>query len=163
MKPLGVPILLALASAAAFADAELVVSADETLARVKPNTSQFTRLPSLEFSLHAEFECEDGASVESLTIGVADAHERHVPEPDAKSLHAIVTVPRNQIASVTTGDFCAGEDSGGELLLSGVATAQFSLRCRSESAASVSYASLGLPLRLVCDQDSSVEVSAAPR
>ena len=163
MKRAGVPILFVLASAVALADTELIVSADEALARVKPNSSQLTRLPSLEFSVHAEFECEDGGVAESLTISVADAHERHVPEPEAKSLRTIVTVPRNQIAAVTTGEFCASEDGGGELLLSGVATAQFSLRCRDESSASISYASLGLPLRLVCDQESSAEVSAAPR
>ncbi len=162
MKRAGVPILFVLASAVALADTELIVSADEALARVKPNSSQLTRLPSLEFSVHAEFECEDGGVAESLTISVADAHERHVPEPEAKSLRTIVKVPRKQIAAVTTGEFCASED-GGELLLSGVATAQFSLRCRDESSASISYASLGLPLRLVCDQESSAEVSAAPR
>ena len=156
-------MLLVLASVNALADAELVVRADETVARVEPNASQQTRLPSLEFSVHAEFVCEDGAVAESVTIGVADAHQRHVPDRDATSLHAIVTVPRKQIASVNTGDFCADSDTGGELLLTGVATAQVSLRCRNGSSSTVRYASLGLPLRLICGQDASAEVSAAPR
>lgn len=163
MKLAGVQIFLLLAGATALADAELVVRADETLAHVEPNAGQQTRLPTLEFSVHAQFSCGDGAVAESLTISVADAHERHVPGADQGALQAIVTVPRNQIASVTTGDFCGDTDSGGDLLLAGVATAQVSLRCRNEDSSAISYASLGLPLRLVCDQDSSAEVSAAPR
>ena len=163
MKPAGIPILLVLLSTTALADAELVVSAEEARAHIKPNASQQTRLPKLKFSVHMEFVCEDQATAESLTISVADAHERHVPDRDAKSVHAVVTVPRNQIAAVATGDFCADVGNAGELLLASVATAQVSLRCRNDSRSSVSYASLGLPVRLVCVQDSSAEVSAAPR
>ncbi len=164
MKRVGVQIFLVFASVNALADAELIVRADETLAHVKPNASEQTWLPTLEFSVHAQFACRDGAVAESITISVADAHERHVPDADQKALHTTVTVPRNQIASVTTGDFCADADNAGELLLAGVAMAQVSLRCRNEDSSAVSYASLGLPLRLVCDQDPSVEeVSAAPR
>jgi len=155
---LRVPVTLALGfawlSQPALAEPELAVSTVAARAEISLRTNgRQTRLPLLEFSVRAEFECDDQAVAESITISIADAHKRYAPNEDTDSLDALITVPANQIAPIVTGDFCVvGDDGSEELRLAGVATAQVSLRCRDASGSSVNFASLRLPLTLVCNR-----------
>jgi len=146
-----------------FADAKLAAYASEARAEISPRDERRTiRLPQLDFPVRAEFDCPDDALAESVTIGIADAYQRYAPNEDDASFDAVITVPANQIAPIATGEFCADSEIVGEdLLLSGVATAQLSLRCVAEDGQFVSFASLELPLRLVCRSDADQEPSPA--
>ncbi|MGI9225275.1 MAG: hypothetical protein ACR2QX_12405 [Woeseiaceae bacterium] len=147
----------------AFADANLVAYASEARAEIAPRDERRTiRLPQLDFPVRAEFDCPIDAVAESVTIGIADAYQRYAPNQDDASFDAVITVPANQIAPIAAGDFCANSEKVEEdLLLSGVATAQFSLSCVAEDGRFVSFASLELPLRLVCKSDANQEPSPA--
>jgi len=171
MIRLRVPAALVLSLAAltqsTMADAELAVHVQEARAEILPRTQgqKHTRLPVLQFSVRADFACNKDAVAESVTISVADAYKRYAPAAGEETFETDITVPRNQIAAVATGDFCMAGDTDGELLLAGVATAQVSLRCRSENSVSIRFASQRLPLRLVCSrrdaQDPSLVSSLA--
>jgi len=152
---------LACLSHAALADADLSVRADEAQARILPreNPRQQTRLPSLQFSVRAVFACPDDAVAESITIGVADAYKRYLPEAGDKALEAVITVPGDQIASIAIGEFCVEGNTATEMLLGSVATAQVSLRCRDATGPSVRFASSRLPLRLECQRDEAQDPS----
>lgn len=151
----------------AFADGELAAYAREARIEIAPLTGNRTiSLPPLDFSVRAKFYCPDDAVAESVTISVADAYQRFAPQEDDASLDTVIRVPSNQIAPITAGDFCADDTTASaELLLDAVATAQLSLRCAAEADRSVSYASLRLPLRLVCkaDQEPSAELPSPAR
>ena len=157
MKSTHVPTLSLLGLAwllqPAHADVELTLRAEESSTRILPQERRLARLPALEFRLHADYDCADRGDVASISFSIADAHQRHVPEPDQSSVAAVITVPANQIAPVATGEFCGADANGGELLLDDVATAHVALFCRADDRTSVRYASLGLPLRLKCDQE----------
>ncbi len=157
----------------AFADAELAAYASEARVEVSPrDTGRAIRLPPLDFSVRAEFDCADEAVAESVTISVADTFQRFTPGDGDDSFDAVIRVPRNQIAPIPARNFCMGNSTGDndgkeELLLTGVATAQVSLRCVTGDTRSVSFSSLSLPLRLVCqaggDQESSAGVPSPAR
>ena len=165
--PVALVLSLATLTQSAMADAELAVHVQEARAEILPRTEgqEHTRLPMLQFSVRAKFACKKDAVAESVTISVADTYKRYAPEDGEEAFETDITVPRNQIAAVATGDFCTTGHTEEELLLTGVATAQVSLRCRSESSVSIQFASQRLPLRLVCsrrdDQDSSFVSSLA--
>lgn len=103
----------------------------------------------------ASFACPDGATADSLTVSVSDTHRRYGldKESEETSLEAALEVPADQLAPVAAPDFCVDDepiDNTG-LLLPGVATAQVSLRCRSETDfLSVHFASVALPVRVFC-------------
>ncbi len=147
----------------AFADAELAAYAREARIEIPPrNDSRAIRLPQLDFAVRAKFVCAPEAVVESVTISVADAYRRYAPTDGDDSLETTISVPASQIAPIAAGNFCAnGNDDNEELLLSGVATAQLSLRCVADGTPSVSFTSLNLPLRLVCKTGEDQEPSAA--
>ena len=118
---------------------------------------------SVTFSLRADFRCGGDATAESLVISISDTHYRHVPEAGKTSLLAAVEVPGEQIAPAETGNFCSGENSrdGDSLLLPAAATAQVSLRCRLDSASTISFVSASLPLRLICQGKNGQDASAS--
>ena len=173
MKRLRVPILLAacvcVTTEYAAADAALTLRANETSAQLVPREQgpQQVSLPLLEFSLLASFACPSDADAESVTFSIADTHKRFGPNEisDNASLDVRVSVPANQIAPVMIADFCIdnGTDDGpGDektLLVPGVATAQASLRCRSENESFLYFASAVLPLRLHCVPDANQDAS----
>jgi len=119
--------------------------------------------------LLASFECPSDADAESVTVSIADTHKRFGPNDisDKAALDVRVSVPAKQIAPVMVADFCIDDgidDRPGDeknLLVPGVATAQVSLRCRSETESFLYFASAVLPLRLYCvpdaDQDASTD------
>lgn len=148
------------------ADTVLTVHANEATAQIVSRNGDrpHTRLPALELSLRASFSCPADGTADSLTVSVSDTHRRYGAEEiaDATSLEASLRVPADQFAPILAPDFCingAPNDERG-LLLPGVATAQVSLRCHSETeSSSVHFASVALPLRLYCLADGDQEPS----
>ena len=96
-------------------------------------------------------------------VSISDTHRRFGPDEigDKAELDIRVSVPANQVAPVTVADFCitGGPDDEKGLLLPGIATAQASLRCRSEKESFVYFESAVLPVRLQCDPDKNQEAS----
>lgn len=172
MKPKRVQIvavacLLATAQIAA-ADNALTLHVNETRIQIEPRDSGRTQvnLPSLDLSLRTSFVCPAAGSAESVTMSIADTHERFGAEniSDVAVLEATISVPAQQIAPVSLAGFCTKGDAPNEseLLLPGIATAQVSLRCRSEElGSSMHYASAVVPLTVIClsieNQESSVD------
>ena len=169
MKRPRVPILLAVClcvtTELAAADDALTLQANESSAQLAPRQQgpQQVSLPSLEFSLLATIACPSGTDVASVTVSIADTHKRFGPDElsDKTALDVRVSVPANQVAPVTVADFCISGEPGYQksLLVPGVATAQVSLRCRSENESSVYFKSAVLPIRLHCVSDKNPEAS----
>ncbi len=118
--------------------------------------------PAVNFAVVAKFDCPGDAIAESIVVSIADTLSRHTPAAGDNTLEARVVVPGEQIVPMDTGDFCLGDTAkiADELLLPAAATAQVSLRCRDDSGVAVRFASVAMPLRLVCEagepQDESV-------
>lgn len=158
---------LSLGAAIASADNTLTLHANETSTQIEPHDHFDTqvRLPSLDVSLLASFNCPRDAQAHSITVSVADSHKRYGPDEiaDAETLEISVNVPAAQIGPVSLGNFCVdgAPIEEASLLLHSIATAQVSLQCRNQLDASVHFASAALPLRLFCmadeDQVSSVD------
>jgi len=169
MKRPRVPILIAafvcVTTDFAAADTALTLHASETSAQLlsREQGPQQVSLPLLEFSLLASFACPSDADAESVTVSIADTHKRLGPDEisDKAALDVRVSVPANQIAPVTVADFCIddGPDDKQDLLVPGVATAQASLRCRSENESFLYFASAVLPVRLHCAPDPNQDAS----
>lgn len=150
---------LCVATTIATADGVLTVQATEASAQILPRDpgQQQTALPSLDIGVIADVSCAVGARAESITVSVADTSIRFgaAEIAEADTVNASLRLPANQIAPISSANFCIrGESSEDtELLLPGVASAQVSLLCRSESTSSMHFASVVLPLRLHCDTD----------
>ena len=160
MKQLTILSLLAaclcIATTIATADDVLKVHATEASAQISPRDpgQQQTALPSLDIGVIADVSCAVGAKAESITVSVADTSVRFdaAEIAEADTINASLDLPANQIAPISAASFCIrGESSEDtELLLPGVASAQVSLLCRSETTSSMYFASVALPLRLHC-------------
>ena len=169
MKRPRVPILLAaclcVTTELAAADASLRLLANESSAQlvIRERGPQQVSLPPLEFSLLATIACPPGSDVESVTVSIADTHKRFGPNEisDEAALDVPISVPANQVAPVTVADFCVDDETGDEksLLVPGVATAQASLRCRSQNESFLYFTSAALPLRLHCVPDVNQDAS----
>jgi len=159
---------LSLSAMTASADSLLTLHANEASAQIEPHDQleMQVRLPSLEVSLLARFNCPLDAAAHSITVSVADSHRRYGPEEiaDADRLEISIDVPATQIAPVSLTNFCVEGTPMKEayVLLHGVATAQVSLHCRKQSDASLHFASAALPLRLFCGADEN-QVSSADK
>ncbi|MGI9232010.1 MAG: hypothetical protein ACR2RD_00130 [Woeseiaceae bacterium] len=155
------------------ADGTLTVRAKEAHAQLERRDATLTQvlLPKLEVGLSATAECPIGTEAESLTIGVSDTHQHYRAEQldDAGTLDTKVSVPASQLAPVSIPGFCVrGEaieekaDQG--LKLPGVATAQVSLQCRSNTnSTSVYFTSIPIPVRLYCRADDEPAPSSEDR
>jgi len=148
------------------ADGALTVHANEANAQITPHEQgqQRIHLPALEFSMVAAFECSDGAQADSITVSIADTYQRYALDElnSEQTITATLNVPESQIAPLAATEFCVAGEPATEksLRVPGVATAQFSLRCRSGASSSVHFASLALPLRLSCVTAENQESSA---
>ena len=112
--------------------------------------------------MRAAFACPEGATADSLTVSVSDTHRRYALEKDANetSLEAALHVPADQLTPVAAPDFCVDDERTDDesLLLPGIATAQVSLRCRSETEfLSIHFASVALPVRVYCQEGNDQE------
>ncbi len=118
---------------------------------------------AISFALLAKFECPGDAIAESIVVSIADTLARHTPAPGDDVLQASLVVPGDQIVPMDTGNFCVGATarSGDDLLLPAAATAHASLRCRGNDGTAVRFASVAMPLRLVCEPAENQDESAA--
>ena len=86
-----------------------------------------------------------------------------------RSAEILLTVPARQLALAASHGFCidGDDETADELLVPGLATANASLRCESDSGVAVHYASAPLRVRLRCarnpDDDTLSQVSSADR
>lgn len=160
------PLLFLMAECAA-AGPSLTVHANEASVQLQPRdeTLQQVRLPALDLSLTASFSCEPNSEAESLTVSVLDTHRRYGQDDlsSTASIDVVLSVPATQFAPISVPDFCVGDADAADtsLLIPGVASAQVSLRCRSDSGSpSVHFASATLPLRLGCSPNNAQDSSA---
>ncbi len=150
---------LCIATAVATADDVLTVHATEANTQISPRNPDQAQavLPALDVEVIAGLNCAPGATAESVTLSVADAHVRFDASEidDATTFKTSLHVPASQIAPISLVDFCVDGTPLDimELLLPGVASAQVSLHCRSETISSMHFASVALPLRLRCKPD----------
>jgi hypothetical protein len=175
MKHCRVPILalfgVIASSTCAFAEDGIVVAARETEIVVTPQAAQLrlVSLPVLEFALRAAIRCK-GRSL-SVTLSIADTFKTlEKDDLDGKrSAEILLTVPARQLALAASHGFCidGDDETADELLVPGLATANASLRCESDSGVAVHYASAPLRVRLRCarnpDDDTLSQVSSADR
>ncbi len=170
MKRVPVPVLLAVClsvtGGTASAAGVLTVHANEASTQIQPRGQgqQLSKLPPLDVSIVAEFNCAAGTDAESITVSIADTHRHYGREEiaDATTFEASLRLPASQIAPISSADFCVlgtpSDEKG--LLVPGVASAQVSLRCRDESTLTAHFASVPLPLRLFCATDEYQSSSA---
>ena len=142
---------------------KLTVQALEAVTQIAPHAAGERKIhtPSLTFALRVDFGCASDAAA-ALSIGITDTHYRHVPQDGDAAFLAVIEVGAEQIAPITTGNFCvvgSAEDRA-TLLLHGVATAQVALRCTSGEHTTMRITSTALPLRLICA--ASVDQEAPP-
>lgn len=151
--------------APAVASGDLVVAARETKAAVAPRGAdlKLVNLPPLEFGLRAAFRCK-GEPV-SLTLSIADTYTtlRGEALADERAVELELTVPADQLALAASSGFCVADDpeTTDELLVTGFATANASLRCAGDPGHSVHFASAPLQVRLVCTR-SPADVQEPP-
>jgi hypothetical protein len=132
---------------------KLTVQALEAVTQISPHAAGERHIQTLPltFSLRVDFGCAGDAAA-SLSFGIVDTHYQYVPEDGDAAFLAVIEVSAEQIAPITTGNFCvagSAEDQAA-LLLHGVATAQVALRCTSGEHTEMRITSAALPLRLVC-------------
>jgi hypothetical protein len=132
---------------------KLTVQALEAVTQIAPHAAGERKIhtPSLTFLLRVDFSCADAAAA-TLSFGISDTHYRHVPQDGNAAFLAVIDVAAEQIAPITTGNFCvvgSAEDRE-TLLLHGVANAQVGLRCTSGERTTMRITSTALPLRLIC-------------
>jgi hypothetical protein len=156
---------LCIATTIATADDVLKVHATEASTQISPRDpgQQQTALPSLDIGVVAVIGCVDGATAEAMTVSVADTSIRfsRAEISEADTVNATLRLPANQIAPISAASFCVRGESSEvtELLLPGVASAQISLLCLSETTSSMHFASVALPLRLHCVADENQNYS----
>lgn len=154
-------IHLCVSTAVAAADNVLTVHAAETSILVSPldSSQQHVNLPALDVTVIARFSCSADVAAESITVSIADTHVHFnaAEIADATSINASLHLPADQIAPISTHDFCRRDVASEikQLLIPGVASAQVSLRCGSEDQSSIRFASIALPVRLHCESDES--------
>jgi hypothetical protein len=138
----------------ALANGDLVIASQESLATTLPRKAsrKLVNIPELVFSLRAAIKCK--GEVVSVTLSVADTAKTLTSEEfqDQWSVETTLTVPASQVALAASSRFCIADDneSSDELLVTGLATANASLRCENEKGVSMHYASTPLQVRLQC-------------
>ena len=149
--------LASVCTSPATGDSNVVIAAQETEAVVVPRAKslRLINLPALTFSLRAAIRCRGEPT--SLTLSIADTYQTLGKDELAgqRAADASLTVPAHQIALAATSRFCIDGDTetGDELLVHGITTAQASLLCASDTSQSVHYASTPLRISLICDRD----------
>ena len=154
-----VPILALFLSAVGVLDAcaedRILVTAQETEARVEPREAQqrVAKLPELTIDLRVVIECP--GDTESLTLSVADTFKTLDKEDigASRSAETSLRVPARQLTLGTGKNFCTtggAEEASDELVVPGLLTAFASLRCAGPEGPSMHYASTPLQVRLIC-------------
>lgn len=127
-------------------------------------------LPDLEYTFHIDARCSSGQRAESVLISIADTRRR-LPRKDLLANAAAgvaITVPAKQIAPLTIYGFCVqnqlpDQASPTRVTVRGALSAQASLLCTGDDEQSMSYASAGLDVTLLClDDEASPDADDPP-
>lgn len=158
--------IICLMSSAALANAG-VAAAESALLNAKAETvsvpvarlaagNEYIALPALEFKLTIDAACPGGASVESLSVSVADTRRTLSGKNIDGTVETTLSLPRWQSARLRIEDFCRQDDEpqGSEsLVVADVFTARLSLRCALDEKHSIVYSTLPLDVRLQCEAE----------
>ena len=154
-----------IASAAFAAEPEPVhdigITADLPTVTVTPRRPGHTtiRLPSLTYALTVTVECDANWQPDSVSISVSDSRASLIAEQlqAGRELKLELRIPSNQIAPLRIEQFCVDGNKGkpdtadqNRITVPGVMSAQASLRCATESAQSIKYATVPLDVLLEC-------------
>jgi hypothetical protein len=115
--------------------------------------NEYIALPALEFKLTIDAACPAGASVESLSISVADTRRTLNGKTIDGAVETTLSLPRRQSARLRIEDFCRQDDepqASESLLVADVFTARLSLRCAVDEKHSIVYSTLPLDVKLEC-------------
>jgi hypothetical protein len=160
--------IICLTSSAALANAG-VATAESALLDARAETvsipvarlaagNEYIVLPELEFKLTIDAACPAGASVESLSVSVADTRRTLNGKNIDGAVETTLSLPRRQSARLRIEDFCRQDDEpkGSESrVVADVFTARLSLRCALDDKHSIVYATLPLDVRLECEAETN--------
>lgn len=119
-------------------------------------------LPELRFVVRAQAFCPSPQVPASISVSIADTRMTITPADEAVFEHEIL-VPAKQLAPVVATGFCLADDPGSmqEIRLESALSAQLSLRCNGENSESISYATAGLDVALLCENPEPLKPEAA--
>jgi hypothetical protein len=116
-------------------------------------------LPSLTYAMSVTVDCEANWQPDSVSIGVADSRASFNAEQlrASRELTLELRIPSEQIPPLHVEHFCIIGDrdesdttNTDKITISGVLSAQASLRCATESAKSITYLTKPLDVVLEC-------------
>jgi len=143
--------------------ASLGVDADPAVVTIKPHSEGRRRIrpPALEFLLRVDAQCDANAEIASISISIADTQKALTATDlsEAAPIATRITIPARQVSPIAVDNFCPLESpaAGGELVVRDALTAHVSLRCRSETGESITYASRALDVVLHCDAAADIQ------
>lgn len=144
---------------------ELELRADRPVVSVETRSAgrNFIRLPSIDYQFSIHAVCAESMKPRSLSLSIADTRI-FLDNTDLDSrlpLSVSVRIPADQIAPVALDEFCAIADDGPKsrrvIEISGILSAQASLRCENEDSSEVVYASSALDVSLQCHESRTDE------
>ena len=113
-------------------------------------------LPTLEFPFRLDAACSEPATLERLSLNVADIRKSWSADDDAITIEESLIVPAKQTGPVMA-DFCLADDDGVTQLIRSVLTAQIALTCGNADSRSIEYRSVPLDVELACVQPPDAE------
>jgi len=143
--------------------ANLGVEADPAAVAIKPLAEgvKFIRPPALEFLLRIDAKCDANAEIASISISIADTQKALTTADlgEAEPIATRISIPARQVSPIAVENFCSLESpaAGDKLMLRDALTAHVSLRCTSEAAESITYASRALDVMLHCDAAADIQ------
>lgn len=143
--------------------ANLGVDADPAVVTIKPLAEgrRLIRPPALEFLLRIDAQCDANAEIASISISIADTQKAlsATDLSEAVPIATRITIPARQVSPIAVENFCPMESpaAGGKLVVRDALTAHVSLRCRSETGESITYASRALDVMLHCDVAADIQ------
>lgn len=117
------------------------------------------QLPSLTFAMTVTVECETNWQPDSVSISVADTRVTLTAEQlrPSREFALELRIPSNQLSPLHVEHFCIASDHDepatsdrNSIRISGVVSAQASLRCAADSAKSITYVTKPLDILLEC-------------
>jgi hypothetical protein len=117
------------------------------------------QLPNLTFAMNVTVECETNWRPDSVSISVADTRVTFAAEQlrPGRELTLELRIPSNQLSPLHVEHFCVATDHDepatgdrNSMRISGVVSAQASLRCATDSKKSITYITKPLDILLEC-------------
>lgn len=159
-------LMLACTSAALSGQAYLALSHRAPEIDIHPGSSRrgSLRLPALEFHFSVDARCPEMQAAKSLMISIADSRKRVMESALQSALKSglSVTVPSQQIAPISVGDFCADDktETRAYITMGDLLSAQGALSCGTGSETSITYVSTSLDVRLHCARQQDIDSGA---